>query len=73
MQRHENLFLFILAVLTEYTGFPPSNITYKGDYYALVANNRLEIVRCSIYNYLVHKLGMPLASNIILTPGLSIK
>jgi hypothetical protein len=59
--------------LETYTGLPPANITWKGDYYAIQASGQLEILRCSIYNYLVFVIGMPVTSDIILVSGLLVE
>jgi hypothetical protein len=59
--------------LETYVGAPPANITWKGDYYAIQASGQLEILRCSIYNYLVFVIGMPVTSNIDVLPGLLVE
>ena len=45
-----------------------SNITFTGDYDALITANELEVKRAMIYNYLIN-IDMPLISDIILIEG----
>lgn len=66
----QKMLLFCSVTLETFTGVPPANITYDADFYALKASGQLEILRCSIYNYLVFVLKMPITSNIVLTAGL---
>ncbi|CAF3637436.1 unnamed protein product [Rotaria sp. Silwood1] len=57
------------TVLNVFTGFPPSNFTYAGDYDGFQTAGTLEILRCTIYNYLVRVLKLPINSDITLTKG----
>ncbi|CAF3870999.1 unnamed protein product [Rotaria sordida] len=57
------------TVLEVYTDFLPSNLTYEGDCDSLVANDQLEPLRCTIYNYLVFITKMPVSSDIVLRKG----
>jgi hypothetical protein len=59
---------FFVAVLTVDSGPPESYITFAGDYDALNAANLLEIVRATIYNYLL-SAGLPIVSDITIYKG----
>ena len=53
-------------------GFPTSNITFSGDYDALVASGQLEIIRAGMYNCLVFVYLIPISSDLTLSKGLFI-
>lgn len=62
--------LHFLAVLDVYTGFPPVTITFQGDYDSYLQSGTLEILRATIYNYLVLIIKLPITSDIVLRKGL---
>jgi hypothetical protein len=66
-----NVFILFQATLETDSGQPLTYIELEGDYSALNASGMLEILRATIYNYLL-SIEMPISSDLVLSNGESV-